>query len=277
MNQNSLLQAQQHLFEAATYFVESVVVTVSQTFLPGGKRRPHLVATVGPDTVSSIIDALEAIFKLLLGLHFHDAVMVTCLCRMLEACERLIALRKGLAVPAIEKVLLDLNPMLSHTMRFRAGATALLAGDNCYMLLIFNGKMHYSSSSLCYHLLEATLTEFCFVTFLRMQVFDMFNDLPMEGGPWHLPPNPPPGWKERFQARTKIPGVLVTYAKFASEVGSTGPAFQQASALLDAVILPPNTCLILLQCFINTSTAALPFDRLEHNSRSCRAVDRSTL
>lgn len=51
-----------------------------------------------------------------------------------------------------------------------------------------------------------------------LQVFDMFGDLPMEGGPWHLPQSPPPSWKERFQARSKIPGVLVTYAKHASEV-----------------------------------------------------------
>ena len=46
----------------------------------------------------------------------------------------------------------------------------------------------------------------------------MFNDLPMEGGPCHLPVHPHPGWKERFQARQKIPGVLVTYAKSAPEV-----------------------------------------------------------
>lgn len=46
----------------------------------------------------------------------------------------------------------------------------------------------------------------------------MFNDLEMEGGPWHLPANPPPYWKDRFQARSKIPGILVTYAKLAPEV-----------------------------------------------------------
>ena len=46
----------------------------------------------------------------------------------------------------------------------------------------------------------------------------MFNDLPMEGGPCHLPAHPPPGWKERLRARSKIPEVLVNYAKQAPEV-----------------------------------------------------------
>jgi hypothetical protein len=46
----------------------------------------------------------------------------------------------------------------------------------------------------------------------------MFNDLPMEGGPCHLPSPPPPGWKEKYQARSKIPGILVTYAKGSPEV-----------------------------------------------------------
>ena len=49
----------------------------------------------------------------------------------------------------------------------------------------------------------------------------MFNDLEMEGGPWHLPANPPANWKDRFQARSKIPGILVTYAKLAPEVSTS--------------------------------------------------------
>ena len=53
---------------------------------------------------------------------------------------------------------------------------------------------------------------------VAVQVFDMFDDLPMEGGPCHLPSPPPPGWKERFQARSRIPGILVTYAKLSQEV-----------------------------------------------------------
>ena len=53
-----------------------------------------------------------------------------------------------------------------------------------------------------------------------VQVFDMFNDLEMEGGPWHLPESPSVEWKERFQARSKIPGILVHYAKTAPEVGT---------------------------------------------------------
>jgi len=62
-----------------------------------------------------------------------------------------------------------------------------------------------------------------------MQVFDMFNDLPMEGGPCHLPSPPPPGWKERFQARSKIPGILVTYAKLSQEVRNYDIAGDQLS------------------------------------------------
>ena len=46
----------------------------------------------------------------------------------------------------------------------------------------------------------------------------MFNDLEMEEGPWHLPESPSVEWKERFQARSKIPGILVHYAKTAPEV-----------------------------------------------------------
>lgn len=46
----------------------------------------------------------------------------------------------------------------------------------------------------------------------------MFNDLEMEGGPWYLPPSPSVKWKERFQARSKIPGILIAYAKQAPEV-----------------------------------------------------------
>ena len=62
------------------------------------------MATISPDSVGAILDALEAIFRELLGLHFNNPLMVSCLCRLLEACERLIALRKDFAVPAIEKV-----------------------------------------------------------------------------------------------------------------------------------------------------------------------------
>lgn len=90
--------------EAATHFTEGVVGTVSQTFLPGGRRRPNLVVTVGPDTVAAIMDAQETIFRSLLDLKFGDPVLVTDLCRLLEAFQRLIALRKDLVVPAIAKV-----------------------------------------------------------------------------------------------------------------------------------------------------------------------------
>ena len=57
-----------------------------------------------PGTVASIVDKLEGMFSMLLGLHFHHPVMITYLARLLEAFSRLVALRKQLAAPAIEKV-----------------------------------------------------------------------------------------------------------------------------------------------------------------------------
>lgn len=99
-----LLQEQLISFEAMCYFVESVVGNVSQRYLPGGKRQPGMVVASDPGTVASIVDKLEGMFSLLLGLHFHHPVMVTYLARLLEAFSRLLALRKELAAPAIEKV-----------------------------------------------------------------------------------------------------------------------------------------------------------------------------
>ena len=63
----------------------------------------------------------------------------------------------------------------------------------------------------------------------------MFNDLPMEGGPCHLPAHPPPGWKERLRARSKIPEVLVNYAKQAPEVSIPTPA--QTGSSLQALLI----------------------------------------
>ena len=91
-------------FEAAVYFVESVVQTVSQTHLPGGKRKPACVVNTDPGTVNSIVDSQEAMFHQLLDLHYNDPTLIALLSRLLEAFARLIALRKPLAVPAIQKV-----------------------------------------------------------------------------------------------------------------------------------------------------------------------------
>ena len=98
------LQEQLINFEAMCYFVESVVGNVSQRYLPGGRRQPGLVVASDPGTVASIVDKLEGMFGMLLGLHFHHPVMITYLARLLEAFSRLLALRKQLAAPAIEKV-----------------------------------------------------------------------------------------------------------------------------------------------------------------------------
>ena len=78
--------------------------TVSQTHLPGGKRKPELVVNTDPGTVNSIVDSQEAMFHQLLGLHYNDPALIGLLARLLEAFSRLIALRKPLAVPAIQKV-----------------------------------------------------------------------------------------------------------------------------------------------------------------------------
>lgn len=107
------------LFESAALFVESVVNTVSQTFLPGGRRRPDLVVNISPDTVNTIIDDQEAMFRTLLGLHFGDPVMVAYLARLLEGFARLIALRKDLAVPAFEKVRSASGAGTRHSLRIR--------------------------------------------------------------------------------------------------------------------------------------------------------------
>lgn len=91
------------------YFVESVVGNVSQRYLPGGKRQPGMVVASDPGTVASIADKLEGMFSVLIGLHFHHPLMVTYLARLLEAFSRLLAIRKQLAAPAIEKVM---SPLL---------------------------------------------------------------------------------------------------------------------------------------------------------------------
>lgn len=106
------MQDQRILFEAGTYFVESVVNMTSQSYLPGGKRRPEMVANVGPDTVNCIIDRQESMFRLLLGLHYNDPIMITYHTRLLEAFVRLLALRKELAAPAIQKVLSGPHPSI---------------------------------------------------------------------------------------------------------------------------------------------------------------------
>ena len=98
------LQEQQISFEAMCYFVDSVVHNVSQTYLPGGKRPPGMVVTCDPHTVSSIVDTQEGMFKMLLPLHYRDATMLTHLAKLMEAFSRLLAIRKDLAAPAIEKV-----------------------------------------------------------------------------------------------------------------------------------------------------------------------------
>lgn len=98
------LQEQQINFEAMCYFVDSVVHNVSQTYLPGGKRQPGMVVTCDPHTVSSIVEKQEAMFRLLLPLHFHDPSMLTYLAKLMEAFARLLAIQRSLAAVAIEKV-----------------------------------------------------------------------------------------------------------------------------------------------------------------------------
>jgi hypothetical protein len=98
------LQDQHILFEAMCYFVESVVINVSQTYLPGGRRQPGLVVASDPATVAAILDRQEAMFSMLLDLHFGDPVMITHLAKLMECFSRLIGLRKNLAVLAIQKV-----------------------------------------------------------------------------------------------------------------------------------------------------------------------------
>jgi len=98
------LQEHHILFEATCYFVESVVNNVSQTYLPGGRRQPGMVVASDPATVAAILDQQEAIFRMLLELHYGDPVMITHLAKLMECFSRLIGLRKTLAVLAIQKV-----------------------------------------------------------------------------------------------------------------------------------------------------------------------------
>ncbi|KAK9833279.1 hypothetical protein WJX81_002345 [Elliptochloris bilobata] len=51
------------------------------------------------------------------------------------------------------------------------------------------------------------------------KAFDLFGTLPLEGDPHEAPPaRPPPGWKERFQARQKVAGCLIPHASAAPKV-----------------------------------------------------------
>lgn len=115
-----LLQEQQINFETMCYFVDNVVHSVSQTYLPGGRRQPGMVIATDPGTVTSIVDKLESMFQVLLGLHFHQPIMVTYFAKVLEAFSRLLALRRHLASPSIAKVGLPLEPLVNPTLGYSA-------------------------------------------------------------------------------------------------------------------------------------------------------------
>lgn len=56
--------------------------------------------------------------------------------------------------------------------------------------------------------------------YASVQLFDMLSYVQLEGDPRGVPPaQPPPGWRERYSARQKIAGAMVTYARSAGQVG----------------------------------------------------------
>ena len=86
------------------FFVDHVVLSVGMVHLPGGRRQPGMVAATDPGTVATILDELEAMFKQVLAARVRDPQMVVSFAKTMESFSRLLALKKPLAGPAIEKV-----------------------------------------------------------------------------------------------------------------------------------------------------------------------------